>query len=506
MRWMRAWALAAAALAIVAVVWMVAQRLGYPYDLEWLEGATLWHAQRVLDGQPLYVPPSLEFVPHPYTPLYPWLLALLGRAFGVSYVVGRALSTAAFAGALAVGWRFCRAAGASRALATAAMAIPCAAYVPTGAWIDLVRVDSLWLLLAAAGTTVAWRARSTASTTAPSGAKLYTVYSIQHAGRPIAAALLLVAAFFAKQTAAPLMVALALALLVVDRRAALSFVATLAVTGLPALWLMQRATAGWFWFYVYRVHHSHPFSASAASFVPGRLAMLFLPALPLAAWALARDRSPELRYAAWLACVGVCVSALAKGTWGAYTNALLPGVYFGALFIGVAASRLIATGDDRQAAIAWALVAATITTAPGLLPRVIQLVRPSTYHMHQANGYEPAFVLPATEEREATARLIARLRAVDGEVWLPSHAWYARLAGKTPLAGEMGADDLDFAGVTVAGFDEAVQTRRFAAVVVDEPMNARLQPLFGRATATRLLGPQRDDSNRHRPVWWLTPR
>ena len=123
-RWARAFALAAAALAFAALAWLVARRIGYPYDLEWLEGATLWHAQRLLDGQPIYAPPSLDFVPHPYTPLYPWLLALLGRVFGVSYVVGRALSVAAFAGALVVGWRFCRRLRVTRALATAAMTIP----------------------------------------------------------------------------------------------------------------------------------------------------------------------------------------------------------------------------------------------------------------------------------------------------------------------------------------------------------------------------------------------
>jgi hypothetical protein len=503
MRLMRAWALAAATLAIAALGWMVAQRLGYPYDLEWLEGATLWHAQRLLDGQPLYPPPSLDFVPHPYTPLYPWLLAGVGRVFGVSYVVGRALSTAAFVGALAIGWRFCRRAGASRALATAAMAIPCAAYVPTGAWIDLVRVDSVWLLLAAAGTTVVWPG--------PSPTPRATVV------RPIAAALLLVAAFFAKQTAAPLMAAVGLALLVVDRRQALLFAATLALAGLPALWLMQRATDGWFWFYIYRVHHSHPFYPRLASYVPSRLAMLMLPALPLVAWALAvrmrRSTAPAdrqratLGYAAWLALVGVGASALAKGTWGAYTNAMLPGIYFGALLIGVAASRL--TGPDaaeRPAAVAWALVAATIMTAPGLVTRLIQLARPSSYQVHQANGYEPGNELPSTEDREATARLIARLRTVDGDVWLPSHPWYARLAGKRPFAGEMGADDLGFAGVPVAGFDDAVRARRFAAVVVDEPTSARLEPLFERSTAVRLLGPPRDDSNRRRPVYWLTPR
>ncbi|HEX8952089.1 MAG TPA: hypothetical protein VF945_09615, partial [Polyangia bacterium] len=343
----RAAALVAAAWAYGSLLWVVAHRVAYPFDLEWLEGATLWHAQRLVDGLPLYPPPTIDFVPHPYPPLYPALLALLSHATGgVTYALGRALSLASFAGALAIGWRFVRGAGGGRALATAAMAIPCAAYVAVGSWYDLVRVDSLWLLLAAAGTTLAWRARRSTAGVA-------------------AAAALLVAAFFAKQTAAPFMAAVAVGLAVADRRAALRFVAALALVGLPALWLVQRASGGWFWFYVFRVHHSHAFFPLAALQAPGRLATLLLPGLPLVGWALWRRRSPDLWWAAWLAAAGIVVSGLGKATAGGYSNAFIPGIYFSALFVGVAAAQLVGDGGEaRRATIAWALVAATIALAP----------------------------------------------------------------------------------------------------------------------------------------------
>src|SRR3954466_198748 len=108
----RALALGAAVIAYAARAWVLAQRVAYPFDLEWLEGATLWHAQRLVDGEGLYPAPTIDFVPHPYPPLYPALLALLARLGGggvVSYALGRAVSTASFAGALVIGWRFVRA-------------------------------------------------------------------------------------------------------------------------------------------------------------------------------------------------------------------------------------------------------------------------------------------------------------------------------------------------------------------------------------------------------------
>ena len=38
-------------------------RVGYPFDLEWMEGGMLLHADRVLKGEGIYVPPSFEFIP-----------------------------------------------------------------------------------------------------------------------------------------------------------------------------------------------------------------------------------------------------------------------------------------------------------------------------------------------------------------------------------------------------------------------------------------------------------
>ena len=460
MKMARAVALVAAALSFVTLAYVIAHRIAYPFDLEWLEGATLWHAQRIADGLPLYPAPTIDFVPHPYPPLYPALLAGLARlgGGGVSYALGRGVSVAAFAGALVIGGRFVRRAGGSLALAVAAMAIPCAAYVCVGSWYDLARVDSLWLLLTAAGTTLAWEATP---------------------ARAAGSALLLVAAFFTKQTAAPFMVAVAIGLMVMNRRAAIVYVATLAVVGLPALALAQRATGGWFWFYISRVHRSHAFYGVTVLRVPGRIAT-FLPAvIPLVGLALARRRSRALGWAALLAATGLLVSAIGKATFGGYINAFIPGIYFSSLLAGVAAAEL------GETAAAWALVAATIVLAPRVLPRALEAVAPRLYNEPQTSGYELGALMPSAESRAKEAALIARLRAVDGEVWLPTRPWYARLAGKRPLAGEMAAVDLGPTGVPIAGFDAALRTRRFAAVVLDDPY----EPLLGRSSPARRRRP-----------------
>ena len=64
-----------------------ALRLGYPLDLEWMEGGVLTHALRLSKGQPLYAEPSVDFVSFLYTPLYPAVLAALSKVFGLSYTL-----------------------------------------------------------------------------------------------------------------------------------------------------------------------------------------------------------------------------------------------------------------------------------------------------------------------------------------------------------------------------------------------------------------------------------
>ena len=56
----------------------IAHRVAYPYDLEWMEGGMLHHALRIQQGQGIYNPPSIDFIPYLYTPLYPALLAMFG--------------------------------------------------------------------------------------------------------------------------------------------------------------------------------------------------------------------------------------------------------------------------------------------------------------------------------------------------------------------------------------------------------------------------------------------
>ncbi len=445
---------------------LLARRFGYPYDLEWMEGGELCHALRLLDGKPLYAPPSVDFIPYLYTPLYPALLAALAKLFGLGYRLGRAVSILSTLGATVAGYRFAARHGGSRAAALVAMALPAAAYVRTGTFYDLVRPDALWLFLTTAAVLLVYRAArpsddGRARPAAPPSRRHLTI---------ALAALLFVAAFYAKQTASVFMVGAAIALVFLDWRLVPTFGATLAAVGLPALWLSNRASDGWFWIYVSRLHRGHDFFAARAfGETPLVLAAIVGPALLVIPWALARRRSPALGYAAWMALVGAAASCLGFGTQWAYVNAYIPGVFFPSLAIGVAAGRLVTASEERvprlRPAVVFALCAASLALRAHDCLFIVGGKPFSPAHVDEGQ-VRP--LVPTDGDRAAGDRLVARLRAAPGEVLIPFHPFYAHLAGKRTWLHRMGVMDVERGGLGVPrGLAEAIRERRFALAIFD---------------------------------------
>ena len=213
-----------------------------------MEGGILTHALRLGRGQPLYAEPSVDFVSFLYTPLYPAVLCALSKIFGLSYVLGRAVSILAFCGALVFLVAAVR--GIAQqfeseelpAVATTAgllgAAAVCLAFPFCGAFYDLVRCDSLWLFFVSAG--------------------LYSCSPGRSMTRIVLGALLLVLGFFTKQTAAPFMVAAAASVALtsgIERGLVFSAVAFGSTT--TAILVGQYLTDGWLWIYIYRLHQSH---------------------------------------------------------------------------------------------------------------------------------------------------------------------------------------------------------------------------------------------------------
>ncbi len=444
-------ATAAAVVGAVQLYWhgrIFAGRLTFPLDLEWMEGGMLLHARRLAEGQSIYVPPSVDFIPYLYTPLYPAVIAGLSKIVPLGYTLGRSVSVAAFAGMLGLVLYAAgrQTAGAGRlarwtSLATgiAAAGTVAASFSLTGAFYDLVRSDSLLTLLEALALLLAFVGRGHA-TAALAG---------------VAIAL----AFFTKQTAAILGVGIGLGMIFANlRRGAIygiTATAVLAVIG----GVLYKTSGGWFWTYIYKLHQSHGFDrARAYGFTPRLLlandGWLFA-ALAIATVGLALAR--RLRAAdaiVWMGAVtGVFASCKGFGTQWAFSNAFIPAVFFPAIAAAVMGARLVSAALQTRkiplmACAALALVALAAQSVRAGLPERSQFV-------------------PGAPDEATAARFIKRLGSLAGDGFIPFHPYYSVLVGKRPFTHRMGVMDVAGSLGRPAGLDQAFLDRRFGFVLLD---------------------------------------
>jgi hypothetical protein len=218
---------------------------------------------------------------------------------------------------------------------------------------------------------------------------------------------------------------------------------------------------------------------------------------------------------------GLVASALGAGTEWSYHNALIPGVYFGALAVGTAA----ATMETRRPVLATLLLAAAIACAPGGLLAVAARVAPGA-GLALPVGYDLRGFLPSSADRVLGDALVARLAAAPGDVFVPDHSFYAHLAGKPTRLHAMNLADLEGAGLRVPrDLVDEMRRKQFALVVVDRevPESGTDDPAAQAAQeeeaiglvpglaknyriAERIVGPRVFSGGRFQPCCVLVPR
>jgi hypothetical protein len=476
-------AAAAGLLHLGILAWIFARRVGYPFDLEWMEGGMLCHALRVLERRPIYAPPSADFISYLYTPLYPYVLAALGWIFGLGYTLGRVVSILSFALALAVAFVAVRGRSGRGLLGAlfgmCAVGLAASTFPKTGAWYDLVRNDSLYLGLTTAA--------------------LYIVATCRRRRWPwiAAAGVLLGFAYLTKQTASLFIVFSGLALLVLDWRRLPILVAVVAAVAGGGAFLLNLQSKGWFWKYTYEMHQGHDLYRDRLWPVTEQKLLGFFPVVGavLGAWTVlalvlgvvrlaTRPRPPapnagsaEAASSAgpllfWFAAAltGVLVSAVGFATQWASENAYIPGLFFPAVFAAMAAGdlarRAAATGaggaDGAGARWLFALGALAFSTA--LAGQMV------------AQRYAPSKHLPRAGDARRGRDLVALLSGFDGPVLVPYHPFYPVLAGKHASYPQMGINDVTRAGHPFPQDLLARFTRRYyRAAVFDNPLQGRYE-------------------------------
>jgi hypothetical protein len=317
-----------------------------------------------------------------------------------------------------------------------------ATFRKSGGWFDLARVDSLFMLLVLAAV---YLARSGASRRSQ-----------------VSAGLLAAAAILTKQNALVVLAPLLLLLLVSQARRSLLFVGTATVATAAVVLYLNLTTSGWFLYYclVLLSHHPH---------VPGAFWRFWshdlLPLLPLVVLSFAflitewRGWFAWNRHFALALLVGMLGSSwLVRAGVGAEANNLMPAFAGLAIGAGLALAAIPARWGGRSPLRQLQIEGAALCS---LLLQFGLLV------------YRPGSQLPTRADRAAGESVVARLRAVPGEVFLPHHGYLARMAGKHEYAHTVAMDDVFLADRGPARDDlfaqliAALNERRFAAVVLE---------------------------------------
>jgi hypothetical protein len=451
------------------MLYAIAGRIAYPYDLEWMEGGLLGHAARIGDRQGIYVEPSVDFIPYLYTPLYPALIALFGGVFGVSYLLGRALSVLALIGLLALMLgAIVRQRDATRRAAwaggAAAVGLFSAAYPWFEGWYDLVRADTLFLCMAVGGLlgVHAW-----ARIPGDAGRR-----------RIGAVAAILALSFFCKQTGVFYVAAGGVALLFLSWRKLPIYIAVTGLMGLGGVWLFDRASGGWFWTYVFEVHQSHDFNRDRFESSFGNILGHFPLMTAVIAGATAAvlvtrmvtgKRPPgsgALLYWTPIFALSCVVGATGWATQWAHFNAYMPALATGSIAAGAAVPALVGATTVWRRGPAWWPSLAGVAVACALGAQLLLA------------WWQPARFIPSDADRAAGDALVARLRQVDGDVFMPYHPWYPVLAGKPLYTHRMGLLDVGGSKWPVGGLREAFRNHSFAEVVLDDrPVGVELAGL-----------------------------
>ncbi len=393
---LRACCAVVAGLFLLALAGIVSARALYPFQLEWMEGGSVDHVRRILAGDALYVKPGFDFIPYAYPPLYYYLSSLVARATGLGLLPLRLVSIAATATTFFLLHALVRRETGDRLAAFVAVGIFAASFPLSGAWMDLARVDPLYLCGFCAAL---WFLRR--PDLDPSGLRAGTCFAL---------------AFLVKQIALPMSLPCLLYELRRDaRRGAAILVGTGLLAGAASLALVILSD-GWYAYYVFQLPPERFASQFQVQRIPVFWMQHVLARLPilsaLAIWSLwhewRRDRDSALFLSMLtLGMVGTSWWSCLEET--AYDNNLLPFHLCLGLLAGVALGR--ASEPGRRGA-----GSASLAVGALLLLQLLLL------------GYDPRVHVPSREDRAAGRSLERRLSASAAELVMTHRPFLPGLA------------------------------------------------------------------------------
>jgi hypothetical protein len=391
-------------------------RVGYPYSLDFIEDNLVMQSWRAMRNEPTYVPPNADYVPQVYMPLYAWIGGLIFKVTGPGFGPLRAFSFLATLATAGLIYWLAERESHNRLVAFGCAGLFLAGYRLVGGWYELARVENLFVLLTLAGVALALYDQKSARGLALAGALLGLSLLTKQNGL-----------IFAAGTGVYL-------LFNVGRRVWLYAVA-FALAGLVPLWLVNVASNGWLYTYAFGVAYASPVDSirivqTLQREIFGAMLLLTLSVSAVLLGALGRQGIKAfarqiLSEQPWPIFIGaaVLVTILTRASVGGARQNYILGYAFLCLAPALLVTEISQWRDNWQrwgytALLAAMLLQFVLTWSPAV-HRYLQIFNSTQF-------------VPTTAMRASGDRLIERIAAVDGPVFVMMHPPYALMADKEP--------------------------------------------------------------------------
>ena len=399
---------------LVVFVVLAGLRSIYPFELEWIEGAVIDEIRWIMQGKPIYSEPSIFYIPLSYNPFFFILSAALMKLVGIGFLAPRMISILATLGCFVLLFLIVSEDAGHPLPGVIAAGIYAASYRFTGAWMDLAKTDSLFLLLILSAFYISRKHPN----------YLGTVIS----------GLLYVLAFYTKQTALPVILVLCILSLIESRGRTWLLGLTIALVGFLTFWGLYKISDGWYPFYTFETlvyHYRAPdiwwfWKSLIKHMLPAIIVGLLYPALTLSTKHQA-DKSRNLgQRHSWPDHFWQNLSlviALVLTSWSiffkvwTYNNDFMPACIGLGMLAGLGFGSVLGLVHQTSlyTRVSW-LRAGVITL---LILQFGVLI------------YNPLTQLPTRKDRAVAKQFIDRLRKLPGDVWVYNHGFMNYLAGKS---------------------------------------------------------------------------
>ena len=444
-RFLRYVLLSIAALFIVTYLILAFFRMGYPFELEWMEGASVDHVIRILYGEKVYVAPSLEFIPFIYTPLYFYVSAILSKIMGVGFFPLRFLSFLSSLGCFLLIFLIVRRETGSKYSGVLASCLFAAVFRISGAWFDIARVDSLFLLFLLGA--------------------LYLIKFRESAKSYLLTGVLISLSFLTKQTALLICLPLMVYCFFVNRRLFIYLIGPVIIIIGSSTYLLNNLHNGWYNYYVFELPGQHSvvksvFVAFWTKDIMSPLAITFILSI---FYLFAQGQNSNKKN---LIFYGLMLIGMLGGAWfsrlhlGGYDNVLIPAYAALSILFGIAA----------HTAFVWIKTAKTDKSR--FLETYLYLI---CIIQFLVLVYNPLAQVPTQKDLEAGHAFINTLAQLPGEILVPFHGYLPTLAGKRSCAHHQAISDVlrgkDCPAKTelIKEIHQALQEKKFAALILDAP-------------------------------------